>query len=250
MTTLVLLHAFPLSSWMYGPLRAELAGVPLVTPDFPGFGGAQPPQGTEEPSLEAYAQAVDAVVCGIDDAVVLGGTSMGGYVTLAYAAAYAERLDERVVGLALLDTKASADPEAAQANRLRQAAAVEAVGLAVLLDEVAPKLLGEASAALRPDLVEQVRAQVADAPPPAVAFALRAMAAREDTLEVLRALNGLPAVVLRGADDVLSTHADVEAMAGALGCPVTTIARAGHLAALEQPAAVAAALRAMVEALG
>jgi len=248
MTTLVLLHAFPLSSWMYGPLRAELAGVPLVTPDFPGFGGAWTARGSE-PSLEAYAESVDAVVSGIDDAVVLGGTSMGGYVTLAYAAAYAERLDDRVVGLALLDTKASADPEAAKANRLRQAAAAEADGLGVILDEVAPKLLGEATAASRRDLVAQVSAQVAEAPPAAVAYALRAMASREDTLDVLRAVNGLPALVLRGAQDVLSSQSDVEAMAGALGCPVTTIAGAGHLAALEQPAAVAAALRALVEAL-
>ncbi len=248
MTTLVLLHAFPLSSWMYGPLRAELAGVPLVTPDFPGFGAAAPAPGSE-PSLAAYADAVDAAVCGIDDSVVLGGTSMGGYVTLAYAAAYAERIDDRVVGLALLDTKASADPEAARANRLRQAAATEADGLAVILDEVAPKLLGEATAAARPDLVESVRAQVAAAPPASVAYALRAMAARDDTLDVLRALAGLPALVLRGADDVLSSQADVEAMAGALGCPVTTIDGAGHLAALEQPAAVAAALRALVESL-
>ena len=248
MTTLVLLHAFPLSSWMYGPLREELAGVRLVTPDFPGFGAAAPVAGSE-PSLAAYADAVDAVVCGIDDAVVLGGTSMGGYVTLAYAAAYAERLDDRVVGLALLDTKAGADPEAAKANRLRQAAATEADGLGVILGEVAPKLLGEATAAARPDLVERVRAQVAAAPPASVAYALRAMAAREDTLDVLQALTGLPALVLRGADDVLSTQADVEAMAGALGCPVTTIDGAGHLAALEQPAAVAAALRGLVESL-
>jgi pimeloyl-ACP methyl ester carboxylesterase len=75
------------------------------------------------------------------------------------------------------------------------------------------------------------------------------MAARDDTLDVLQALAGLPALVLRGADDMLSSQADVEAMAGALGCPVTTIDGAGHLAALEQPAAVAAALRALVESL-
>jgi pimeloyl-ACP methyl ester carboxylesterase len=249
MTTLVLLHAFPLSSWMYGPLRDELAGVSLVTPDLPGFGAAAPAP-RSAPSLAAYTEAIDAVVRGIDDVVVLGGTSMGGYATLAYCAAYAERLDDRVVGLALLDTKASADPEAAQANRLRQAAATESDGLGVILGEVAPKLLGEATAADRPDLVEAVRAQVAAAAPASVAYALRAMAARADTLDVLRAVAGLPALVLRGADDVLSTEADVEAMAGALGCPVTTIAGAGHLAALEQPAAVAAALRALVGALG
>jgi pimeloyl-ACP methyl ester carboxylesterase len=248
MTTLVLLHAFPLSSWMYGPLRSELAGLPVRTPDLPGFGAAAP-LGGSEPSLGAYAEAVDAVVCGIDDAVVLGGTSMGGYVTLAYASAYAERLDDRVVGLALLDTKATADPEAARANRLRQAAELESGGPQVLLAEVAPKLLGEETAAAEPRLVEQVRAQVAAAPPAAAAYALRAMAGRSETLDTLRALNGLPALVLRGADDVLSTAADVEAMAGALGCPVTTVPGAGHLAALEQPAAVAAALRGLLTSL-
>jgi pimeloyl-ACP methyl ester carboxylesterase len=237
---LVLLHAFPLHAGMYDRLLPLLPDG-AVTPDFPGFGSAAEPAGA--PSLATYAKAV---LAGLDAAgysrVILGGTSMGGYVAMEVL----RLAPERVLGLALLDTKASADAPAAQANRERIAASAETDGLAVVHADVEPALLGDTSRAERADVVAEVHGMVAAADPAAVAWAQRAMAARPDSLADLSGCDR-PALVLRGDEDVLATEADAQAMADALGdAESVTVGGAGHLAAVETPAEVAAALTRLI----
>lgn len=245
MPPLVLLHAFPLHSGLYDALHPLLDGE-VLTPDARGFGGT--PLGDAAPDLAVGADDVAALLDARGwDRVILGGTSMGGYLAMAFARRHADRL----AGIALLDTKAGADPEPARANRLRIAAAVEESGLEVIHAEVEPALLGESTRRERPEVVAAVRLMIDEADPAAVAWAQRAMAARPDSLAELSALGaaGLPALVLRGAEDRLSSAEDAEAMAAALACEVVTVPGAGHLAACEQPAAVAAALNSMVAAI-
>ena len=77
--------------------------------------------GEDEPSVDVMADDVARLLDGegIDRAVV-GGLSMGGYVTMAFC----RRHPDRVLGVILADTKASPDPEPARANRERIAEAV------------------------------------------------------------------------------------------------------------------------------
>lgn len=235
-TPLVLLHAFPLDSTMWEPVVSRLRDVPVVLIDAPGFGGSAP---GEEPSLDAYALDVVAAVrrLGVDEAVV-AGLSMGGYVAMAVA----EAAPGMLAGIGLLSTKASADPEAAREARMAMVAAVERGEDAVAVPML-EKLLGSTSLATRPDVVETVRDRLREAPPAGIAWAQRAMAARPDRLAALEALpEGLPALVLRGSEDTLMSDGDARAMADALGVEVVEIAGAGHLVALEDPDAVAAAL--------
>ena len=79
------------------------------------------------------------------------------------------------------------------------------------------------------------------APAEGIAWAQRAMAARPDRLEVLRRLR-IPALVLRGEDDTVSSPEQAAAMAEALGTSVVEVPRAGHMAAAEDPEPVARAL--------
>jgi pimeloyl-ACP methyl ester carboxylesterase len=237
----VLLHAFPLSSAMWSAQRDELAPrYRVITPDQRGFGGT--PLGGDPASLAkpSLATVADDLVRFLDrlslDQVVVAGLSMGGYVAMALL----RRHPERVRALILANSKASADPEAAAANRERIAAAVLAAGSSeLLLDEVYPKLLGPSA---RPEVAAAVRDQVRQAPPAAVAWAQRAMAARPDSLDVLRSVT-VPALVVAGEDDQLMPLAEAESMADAL--PKGRLVRipgAGHLSALEDPAAFNAAV--------
>ena len=61
----------------------------------------------------------------------------------------------------------------------------------------------------------RVRALVEDAPPAAAAWAQRAMAARPDSFDTLRAVT-VPALVVAGEQDALSSVADAQAMVDAL----------------------------------
>ena len=244
---LVLLHAFPLSSAMWEAQAAGLAGVArVVTPDLRGFGAS--PLGADEPSLDHAADDVAALLDRLGlGTVVLGGLSMGGYVAMAFL----RRHPGRVAGLLLADTKAGADPAAARENRLRIAGRLDADGTAdVLVEDVLPALTGPTTAAERPEVVARVRAMVESVPPAAAAWAQRAMAARPDSLDVLRGVD-VPALVLRGDEDALAGQADVAAMVDALPQGrLETLPRAGHLTALEVPDEVVRSVRGLLARVG
>ncbi|MQA95259.1 MAG: alpha/beta fold hydrolase [Streptosporangiales bacterium] len=230
-TPLVLLHAFPLSQAMWLAAREGLtARCRVITPDLRGFGGS--PLGAEEPSMDAMADDVAALLDdkGIERAVV-GGHSMGGYVTMAFA----RRHPGRLLGVVLAGTKASADP--APARRIREAMAERALadGPAVLVDEVLPGLVGPSTRSRRALIFGRVRGLVQSAPPSAVAWAQRAMAGRPDSFDTLRGL-GCPALVIAGEEDTLATVDEARAMADALpDARLVVVGQSGHLAAIERP---------------
>lgn len=168
---------------------------------------------------------------------VLAGVSMGGQVALAFA----RRHTDRLAGLAMVDSRADADAEAARANRHRMADAVLAEGLAVL-DPMLSGLLGATTREQRPHVVAGVREWMHQARPEGVAWSQRAMAARPDSRQMLPAL-AVPAAVIVGEEDSLSPLAMAQDIAQRLpDCVLSVVPRAGHLSPLEQPDAVAAAL--------
>lgn len=243
---LVLLHAFPLSSAMWLEQREALgARCRVLTPDLRGFGASA--LGADEPSLDACADDVITLLDRLGlDRVVLGGLSMGGYAAMALL----RRYPGRVQALLLADTKASADPGPARDNRLRIAETVTRDGTKVLIDDVLPALLGRTTTATRPHVTARVSSFVQAAPPPAVAWAQRAMAARPDSFEVLRATD-VPALVVVGEEDALSPVPDAEAMVDALPQGnLVVLAAAGHLSAVEVPDAFAAAVNGWLDRLG
>lgn len=237
---LVLLHAFPLSAAMWLDQREGLADAGrVITPDLRGFGGS--PLGADEPDLDEMADDVAALISRLGyDRVVLGGLSMGGYVAMAFVRRHPQRLD----GLVLADTKASADSPPAAANRARIAAAVLAdPASTVLVDEVLPALVGATTVSTRALVHGRVRGLVQGAPAYAVAWAQRAMARRPDSSADLARVP-VPALVIVGEEDTLSPPADAEAMVTTI--PSATLVRipaAGHLTAVEAPAEFNAAVR-------
>lgn len=245
---LVLLHGFPLDSRMWDPVLTALAGdLRVITVDAPGFGTSPAPDAVAAavgrpagPSLETYA---DAVAQALRDAAVtravVAGLSMGGYAALALA----ERHRGLLAGIALLDTKAEADTADARAGRHQVAADAEKRGaeaVGAMLDTV----LGETSHAERPDVVGLMRDWLAQAPGESIAWAQRAMAARPARFSALEDLE-VPGLVLRGAEDAMSPQDASEEMARALGggSELVVVPRVGHMSAVEDPAAVAEALR-------
>jgi pimeloyl-ACP methyl ester carboxylesterase len=235
----VLLHAFPLERSMWRPVAERLAaaGARVVTVDLPGLGGSPLPPGP--PSLDASADAVAALLDRLGPArAVVVGVSMGGYVTMALA----RRRPDLLAGVALVDTKAEADAEAARAGRERVAATVEAEGGTGALAPMLQVLLGATSLDRRPDVVERVRAGLAAARVEGVAWSQRAMAARPDSTGPLASL-AVPAAVVVGGEDGLTPPEQARTLAAALPDAVLTVLpTAGHLSPLEDPDGVAAAV--------
>lgn len=231
----VLLHAFPLCSQMWDAQREALAGnYRVITPDQRGFGRSA--LGSDPPDLDVVADDIAALLDGKGiESAVIGGLSMGGYVAMALL----RRHPHRIRGLILADTKAPADAEPARANRERIAAAVESADSAfvaeLLTAEMLPGLVGSTTVSSRPVILARVRDMLAAAPGAAVAWASRAMAARPDSFDTLRAVP-VPALVIVGAQDALSPPAEAEQMASVIpAARLVEIPAAGHLSAIETP---------------
>lgn len=218
---------------------AEVYEGEVLTPDFPGFGGIPVPRG--EPNLDAYADHVAAVLdaAGVERTVI-GGTSMGGYVAMAFC----RRHGDRVSGLALIDTKASADPgPAAEGRRAMAQRMVDGSTTQPLIEHVLPKLLGETTRRVNPDVSSRVEGWVRDANPVGAAWAQQAMAARPDSLATLREVD-VPSLVVVGEEDVLAPPIDAGVMAAALkDTELVLIPAVGHLTPVEAPREVASALQ-------
>ncbi|MCP2252418.1 Pimeloyl-ACP methyl ester carboxylesterase [Prauserella aidingensis] len=193
-----------------------------------------------EPSLDDAARDVVALLDRLElDRVVLGGCSMGGYLTMAVLRA----APERVGGLVLIDTKAEADTDEARANRLSVADRAESEGVSDwLADAMLPNLLSEPTRERQPEVEALVRELIASQQPAGVAWAQRAMAARPDSTETLRGAD-VPALVIVGERDGLTPPDAARSMAEVLPSGrLETIPDAGHLTPLEAPDAVAAAI--------
>jgi len=228
---LVLLHAFPLDSRMFDPVRDPLAAkIRLLTPDLRGFGGG-PDLGDPlpEPDLGLLADDVLAELdaLGVDRAIV-GGVSMGGYIAMAVL----RRHPERVAGLLLVDTRSGGDDAAALDRRRAAAKRADNGDIAPGADAIAPLL-----AAGTPTVVRDRLAQIAGGVPAAtVGWAQRAMAARPDSTELL-ATTSFPVLVVVGEQDAITPPAAARQMAAAAPeAELVELPGVGHLSPAEDPA--------------
>jgi pimeloyl-ACP methyl ester carboxylesterase len=234
---IVLMHAFPTDRSLWAAVADEIASDEwrVITPDFRGFG--QSPLGVDAPSLDVVADDVIALLdaLGIERAVV-GGVSLGGYVTLNLL----RRYPERARAVALVDTKAAADDDAAKDRREAMAVAVEAAGNNdAYADGWYGSLIGPTTRSWRPDAAARVREWAAVTPVQTVAWYQRAMAARRDSLDLLPSVV-VPALIAVGAEDEITPLADAETMRLALQhSHLAVVAASGHLSPLEAPSDLA-----------
>jgi pimeloyl-ACP methyl ester carboxylesterase len=183
-------------------------------------------------SIDDYAADVLALMDHLDiGRAVVGGLSMGGYVTFGVC----RLAPERVGGLVLADTRAEADTDEARANREGMLAALEASGVSAVSDVMLPKLLGSTTRRENPALVSEVRRLMESNAPAPIADAIRCLMSRPDSTPLLASLR-VPALLIVGREDELTPVALHEQMQSALpDAALTVIENAGHLSNAEDP---------------
>ena len=238
--TLMLLHGFPHDRGLWTSqaqaLSTAFPDTRLLIPDLPGFGRSTPPT---EPTMDAYADAIAALLdaAGVATAVI-GGLSMGGYIAFAFWRRHASR----VRALVLMDTRATADSAPARAKRNELIDAVTRDGFGPSVPAQIPGQLGKTTRETQPALVERVEVMLRRAPEQGVICAATAMMNRIDSTPTLDTIS-VPTLVIVGEEDVLTPVSDAIAMSSAIrGSRLVTIAGAGHLAPLEAPDVVNAAI--------
>ena len=107
-----------------------------------GFGGSTLPDPDDTPSMDDYADDVIDLLRELDiQSPVVGGLSMGGYVTFAVL----RRTPALARAVILADTRASADTPEGRANRRGMLALVDREGPSGVARDMMPKLLGTTS---------------------------------------------------------------------------------------------------------
>jgi len=232
---LVLLHGFPLDNSIWNPLLPHLADhYDLILPDLPGLGRSL--LFKEDCHLTEMAADLAELLRGLGlPRAFVAGHSMGGYVALAFA----RQSPEMLLGLGLISTQALPDTPERQAARQQTAAEVAAKGPAVVADAMAAKLSANLAheALLRETILRQ--------PAPGIVNALKAMAARPDSTDLLPGLD-CPVSILHGLGDILIPPERAREMKSLLPkASLTELPGVGHMPMLEAPAETAQALQAL-----
>ena len=177
-----MLHGFPMDHSIWD-LQAEslAARYRVITPDLRKIAVDKPAPGKVTVAQWADALAATLDMLKIDEPIVLGGLSMGGYIALQFFQSHRERL----AGLILCDTRAAADTPQAAAGRFETAARLEREGTGFLPDAMLPRLLAPATFDGKSEVVEGLRRIILGGEPFNYAATLRGLAERPDFTSLL-----------------------------------------------------------------
>ena len=220
-----------------------------IVPDLRGHGasevGSNLPIGgfalvPDAPVLTMAQLAADVLALldhlGVEQAT-FAGCSIGGYVLLEIW----RRAPERVNGLAFVCSKPQADAEANLSKRAATIAQARSGGSQAIFDGMAQTLIGETARMRRPEIVDQLRSRMTLTPEVLVAVQA-GLATRPDSVPTVSGIN-VPILAIAGGEDPGVTPDEMEAFQAAPGgCEFHILHDAGHFAAYEQPAKVAALL--------
>lgn len=230
---LLLIHGYPLDHTIWNEVVPFLEkDFDLILPDVRGFGESTTVN--LQYSMKDIASDFVALLdhLGIQSAA-LAGHSMGGYIALAFARLY----PERVAGLALVASQASADAPENKKGRYKTAADVAEKGVGLVAEAMPPKL--SADVRVRGIVSELIQKQNKDG----VIGALRAMAEREDSLVLFPSFE-FPVVLIHGnADILIPIERAYEIKKIVSGAHLVELPAAGHMPMLEVPEETAEAMK-------
>jgi len=190
---LVLLHGFPLDHHIWDeilPLLEETFD--LIVPDLRGFG-----ESTTIDSLYTMDDFASDIAGLLDhlriQKAAIAGHSMGGYVSLAFARFF----PDRITGLALIASQALADPPDRKEGRYKSAENVKQNGIGEIVDAMTTKFTSD-------ERLQNISYKTMERQKPAAYIgALKAMAERIDSTSLLASIDYYPIVLIHGNADVL-----------------------------------------------
>ncbi|GAB2582021.1 alpha/beta fold hydrolase [Spirosoma areae] len=232
-------HGVDASIWdsVYADLVLDWPGLdgPVLKPDFSRL--------TNFTTIDAYADEL-YVRLEAENArnVVLVGHSMGGYMALAFA----EKYPERVRALVLYHSTATADDENRREARRQAINGLETDGSAPFIEKTIPKMV---SPAYPPEQTQALVERFHNLPANALIAGMKAIAARPDRTAILGHAQ-FPVLLVLGRDDQLIPYEKTAQLADLSDqISLATIEKAGHLSMVEQPHKAIQTIRTFVEQL-
>lgn len=233
---IILIHAFPTDRRLFELARNEIEDVfhdslifRIISIDLWGFGQSSYTSNGQAITMAQYADEVNQLLEYLDiNNAVVGGESMGGYVALAFF----EKFPKKVQGLILSGTQSIADSPETKAKREATALDIMEHGTERFMNEFIAKALSSDAPEKTKIFLKYILEKQDKM---AIASALRGMALRHDTSQLL-ANTSLPILIFAGENDkVISPEQSQNMHKLAKHSKLVILPNAGHLVSLEQP---------------
>lgn len=226
----VLLHGFCGSSVYWEYIIPKLAkDCRVIAPDLRGHGDSAVPVGTY--SMELFAEDIKQLLDYLDiSEATLLGHSLGGYVTLAFADKYPERLH----AFGLIHSTGLPDTDEARQNRYKGVERIEQEGIEPFINDLIPKLFAKNNLQSMKDTVEKARQIGFATKPEGAQNTLKGMAERSNRNAVI-ANTSLPVLLVAGADDQVISPDKTFSVEQQL-MTAKTLPHVGHMSMYEDPA--------------
>lgn len=225
---IVLLHAFPLDSEMWFPQVPLLERYfQLILPDLPGLGDSQIVE--ENQSIEDIAYKVLELLDHLQiKKAVIGGLSMGGYVTFNLY-----RISPEIFqALILLDTSPFADTSEKRKVRFELIEHIKLKGSTALVEKLLPNLV---SKDVDFQLLNWLKKKFFQAKPENLISLLKALANRQDHCHLLPKIH-VPTLLIFGENDaVTNVETAMEMQRQIPNSKLFEVPNAGHYSNLENP---------------
>lgn len=238
---LILIHGFPENGGLWREVAPLLADdFRVLCPDLPGAG---------ESHFEATSLSMDDMAGmlaatleekEITAPVVIAGHSMGGYVALAFAALF----PERIRGLSLVHSSCKADDAEKKKTREKTIRLLQKgdSGKEVFVKEMVPGLFAADTKQERPELIYEQIARALQMPAQSMIRFYEAIMHRADHCGILEQ-NDFPVQLILGKEDSLIPVEKSMAQGRLADVSFVHVLESGHMGMLEAPHKVADALR-------
>ncbi len=232
--TIVFLHGFGEDKTIFDTILPGLEEkYRVMVPDLPGSGGlAKHPWLPEEQTMEWLADWVAGYLQeNKAGKVILLGHSMGGYITLAFA----EKYPERLLGFGLLQSTAFADGDTKKETRLKAMDFMKRKGGFAFLKTAIPGLFAPGFAAKSPQVVDELIQKAKSFETESLIAYYEAMRHRPDRTAVLKNVQ-VPVLLIAGEEDLAVPLKDLLQQASLPSvCHFFILKQVGHMGMLEDP---------------
>jgi 3-oxoadipate enol-lactonase len=228
----VLIHGFPLTRAIWEVHGDALASTSRVLrPDLRGAGTSSAPEGPY--LMERHAADVATLLDALGiERVALIGHSMGGYVALAFARMFTER----VTRLALVASRLRADtPEEAAARRALAERVERERSVEPVIEAYVPRLFAPRNLTEREQMVAPVAAIARQNTLAGLSGTLRGMALRPSSEDIAEDLDVDVLVVAGACDTVVALDEAQEVVARFPRGRLVVCPNSGHLPMVEEP---------------
>ena len=228
---IVFIHGFPFDHYMWNEQIDKFSDSHYcITYDVRGLGSSA--VGDGQFTMESFVDDLENVIDHLNlNKPILCGLSMGGYISLRAV----ERMEDKLGGLILCDTKSLADTNEGKVNRARGIKQINDAGAGLFVEQFISNCFADKFKQKSKSEYETIVKRAMNYDAVGLKGCLLAMAGRTDTSSYLSKIS-IPTLAICGEEDNLTPPEVMKSMSDKIKNSIfVTIEGAGHLSPVEAP---------------